>query len=486
MTLKQSQRKRGVILSDQGWQKLQAAIGESEHQENLGEKYTIQQLGGKIGLDPATISKVLNREKCVDRRTIERFFRVFDLKMEADDYHKQSPVVQLKYNNVNLVSTDFQKLSQTTTAAPSVRALKRTPAPESTQELSMDKGMGSVNFPGSPLALNSPFYIERSAIETLAYTAIENSSALLRIKSPEKWGKTSFVYRILSHARSRHYQTIRLNIQQAEVSILSDLDRFLRWICANVAAQLNLDPRLDDYWDSDLGSKICCTTYFQQFILPQVETALVLALDEIHHIFEFPLVAQDFLSMLRVWHEEGKHLSIWGKLRQVVVYATEVYIPLDLNQSPFNVGLPIGLPKLDLEQAKDLALRYGLNLFDEKFGISELTCAHTLVDGHPYLLHLALSHIAYHNVNVKQLFEQAPTPTGIYGDHLRRHLTTLQKHPELATAFKEVLKATDKAWIETVPAYKLESMGLVTLQGDDVTAGCDLYRLYFCNHLDQF
>jgi hypothetical protein len=486
MMPRQSQRRRGIILSSEGWQKLQAAIAESERRENFGEKYTVQQLGSQIGLDPATISKVLDREKSVDRRTIERFFRVFGLSMEVQDYENLSTNVRVVHSYGNLPSPDFQRTAGPIAAVTSTHSRNGTSEQENGQDFSAEAKIDGVDFPGSPLAINSLLYIERPEIEALAYKAIENPGSLLRIKSPEKWGKTSFVYRILAHARSHRCQTIRLNIQQAEVGILSDLDRFLRWICANVAAQLNLDPRLDDYWDSDLGSKICCTSYFQQFILPQVETSLVLALDEVHHIFEFPLVAQDFLSMLRVWHEEGKHLSIWKKLHQIVVYATEVYIPLDLNQSPFNVGLPIGLPKFDLEQAKDLALRYGLDLSDEKFGVSELTCAHTLVDGHPYLLHLALSHVAYHKVNVKELFEQAPTPTGIYGDHLRRHLITLQKHPELATAFREVLKAADKVWIETIPAYKLESMGLVTLQGDVVAVACDLYRLYFCNHLEQF
>jgi hypothetical protein len=483
MTLKRSQRRRGIILSTQGWQKLQAAIAESERQENFGEKFTIQQLGSRVGLDPATISKVLNREKCVDRRTIERLFRVFDLNMEAQDYNRQSSAVQVENGRLNFIPTALQRTSKRLAVA---RGPKEISAAEHEQIIPLKDGKNGIDFPGSSLAVDSPIYIERPEIEVLAHKAIFNPGALLRIKSPEKWGKTSFVYRILDHARSHHYQTIRLNIQQAEVSILSDLDRFLRWLCANVAVQLNLEPRLDDYWDDDLGSKICCTTYFQQFILPQVETALVLALDEIHHIFEFPLVAQDFLSMLRVWHEEGKNSSSWQKLRQIVIYATEVYIPLDLNQSPFNVGLPIVLPKFDLEQAKDFAQRYGLDLSSDEFSLFDLTSVHAMVNGHPYLLHLAFSHIADYNVDAKQLLEEAPTPTGIYGDHLRRHLTTLQKHPELAVVFKEILMAEGKVRLETVPAYKLESMGLVTLQGDVVTVGCTLYRMYFCNHLDQF
>lgn len=45
----------------------------------------------------------------------------------------------------------------------------------------------------------------------------------------------------------------------------------------------------------------------------------------------------------------------------------------------------------------------------------------------------------------------------------------------------------DKAvQLEVIPAYKLDSMGLVSLCGDLATPSCDLYRLYFRKHLNQF
>jgi hypothetical protein len=486
MKSKRTKRKRGVVLSIQGWQKLQAAIAESELRDNYGEKYTVQQLGSQAGLDSATISKVLDREKSVDRRTIERFFRVFGLNLENQDYNKQFSEVQVENGFLSSVNTDVLEPPVLRNAALPVHSLQWVAEQKQESADSTDNALHGIDFPGSPLAWDSSVYVERPEIETLAYQAIIKPGALIRIKSPEKWGKTSLVYRILAHGRSHHYQTIRLNIQQAEGEILGNLDRFLRWLCANVATQLNLESRLDDYWNPDLGSKISCTAYFQGFILPQVENALVLALDEIHRVFEFPQVAQDFLSMLRVWHEEGKNLPSWKKLRQIVIYATEVYIPLDLNQSPFNVGLPLRLPKFELEQAKDFALRYGLGLFKGDFGLSELVCLHEMVDGHPYLLHLAFSHMAHQKMTVQQLFEQASTPTGIYGDHLRRHLNTLQKHPDLAAAFKAVLTADGDVQLGAVPAYKLESMGLVKLQEDTATPGCDLYRFYFRESLNQF
>jgi hypothetical protein len=50
MTL-QPRRKRGVILTPQGKQKLLEAIREFERDHNFGEKYTIEELSDRTGLD---------------------------------------------------------------------------------------------------------------------------------------------------------------------------------------------------------------------------------------------------------------------------------------------------------------------------------------------------------------------------------------------------------------------------------------------------
>lgn len=48
-------------------------------------------------------------------------------------------------------------------------------------------------------------------------------------------------------------------------------------------------------------------------------------------------------------------------MRLVVIHSTEVYVTLQLNQSPFsNVGFPIELPNFNSEQVQELAKRYGL------------------------------------------------------------------------------------------------------------------------------
>ncbi|MCG8363497.1 MAG: AAA-like domain-containing protein, partial [Pseudanabaenales cyanobacterium] len=218
-----------------------------------------------------------------------------------------------------------------------------------------------LRFPDGPLPLDSSFYIKHSSLEKRAYEEIRKPGALIRIKAPRQWGKTSLINRILAQAESYGYRTVRISLQQADIMIMTDLDKLLRWFCANVAQRLKIQPNLNQVWDQDLGSKVSCTTYLQNCILSQIERPLVVILDDVHRIFEHLTVAQDFLTLLRFWHEEANNLEVWGKLRLVVAHSTEAYIPLKLSQSPFNVGLPIQLPEFSLEQILDLALRYGLD-----------------------------------------------------------------------------------------------------------------------------
>jgi AAA-like domain len=297
----------------------------------------------------------------------------------------------------------------------------------------------------------------------------------VRIKAPREMGKTSLLLRILDYARNIGYRTVSLNLEQVDQSILSDLNQFLRWLCANSARLLQLQPKLDDYWDEDLGSKISCTLYFQDYLLESIDTPLILALDEVHQVFEHPQMAKDFLPLLRSWYEEAKRLPIWEKLRLIVVHSTEIYVPLQLNQSPFNVGLPIQLTGFSLEEVQHLAQRYGLNWT----GSEEARGLMALLEGHPALVQIALYHISRGEATMAQLLETAPTSTGIYDHHLQRHWITLEEQPELEIALQNVMRATEPIPLAPVLAYKLSSLGLIERLGDKAIPGCELYRRYF-------
>ena len=332
----------------------------------------------------------------------------------------------------------------------------------------------SPSYPSGSIPLNSTFYLKRS-LEEQVDREIEKPGALIRIRAPREMGKTSLLLRNLDYANRLGYQTVSLNLEQVECSILNNLNLFLRWLCASISHQVQRKPKLDEYWDEDLGSTISCTLYLQDYLLESIDTPFVLALDEVNQIFEHPQVAKDFLPLLRSWYEEGKRLPIWQKLRLLIVHSTEIYVPLKLNQSPFNVGLPIQLNCFSQEEVQQLAQRYGLKWQDGQ----EVRHLMAMVGGHPALVNLALYYLSQREITLTQLLETAPTNAGIYAHHLQRHWTILEKQPELAQALARILDTDEPVSLDPIQAHKLSSMGLIKQSGDKAIASCELYRRYF-------
>ena len=343
--------------------------------------------------------------------------------------------------------------------------------------------ISALELPETPVPLDSPLYIERPPSESQAYEEIVKPGALIRIRAPKQMGKSSLVMRILAQAQTKGYCTVRLNLLQAEDSVISSLGRLLRWFCANITLQLGIESLLNEYWDEDLGFKVSCTTYLQGYILGQVDSPLVVALDEVNRLFNYPEVAQEFLPLLRFWHEEANNVRVWQKFRLIVTHSTEIYIPLSLNQSPFNVGLSLRLNRFNWDQVQELAKRYGLNQEESSLQLDELKSLQEIVGGHPYLLNLAMCHLVTKNDNIHELIEESTTETGIYRDHLRGYLAFLGRYPELTDIYKKIVSSTEPVNLNSIAAYKLESMGLVELQGNNAVPMCNLYRNYFRDRL---
>lgn len=331
-------------------------------------------------------------------------------------------------------------------------------------------------YPDAPVLPNSPYYLRQTTLEAKILEAISQSGALVRIQAPQKWGKTSLLLTILDACQQQFgYQVVRLDLQKADQDIIANFNKFLRWICRNCARQLNLEAKLDDYWDEDIGIKMSWTIYFEEYILPAIKQPLVLALDEVHRIFEHPKVAEDFLPLIRACYEESKRSPLWQKLRLITVQSTEVYVTLRLEHSPFNVGLPIELQGFGQEQVAELAEKYQLN----KLATKEVQQLVDLVGGHPALIHLAIYHLSQEQITIQDLIKSAATSTGIYYSHLQHCWVALQKQPDLAAIFQQICQGNQPMIVDPIIAYKLNSMGLIKLRKNQAIVSCQLYQKYF-------
>jgi hypothetical protein len=343
----------------------------------------------------------------------------------------------------------------------------------------------------SGLTADTTIYIERPPIEDKCYKAITQPGVLIRLKAPQRMGKTLLLEKTLDYARHQGYQTAKLDLQLADIDILANLKTFLQWLCIDVADSLELEPQLDKHWQEVFGLNKNCTRYFQKYLLSVTDTPLVLAIDNFERLFEYPEIFPQFCLLLRGWYEAAKQGdkigNIWKKLRLVVVHSTESYPSLDSNHSPFNVGLAIDLPEFNLQQVTTLAKQQDLGLLREE----ELAQLMGLVGGHPYLVQSAITALSSANAHLKsqqltleELLRLAPTEQGIFSDHLRQQLWHLQHNPQLEIGYKKVVITNAPVRLETEVAFKLHSLGLVKLVSNDCVPGCDLYRQYFSTRLE--
>lgn len=454
-----TKRKRGVVLTLTGLQRLQEAILSWEIVENKGNRLTLEQLSRQINISTKTLSRLWSLSASVDHKTLKLCFSSFNLEVDENDYTVLNSEQETETSRFFLQSSFTQQKN----FSPSYS----------------DDVVNRWSYPNGALPLDSPFYIERPPIENLVYREITQPGCVIRIRAPKQMGKSSLVLRLCAFANAQEYHTIHLKFNQIDDPCLTNLNSLLRCICCQIAKQLNIEPNLNSYWEEEIGCKLSCSLYLQNYILQKCETPLVLVLSDIDRFFEYPHIAHDFFVLLRSWCEEARQNCNWQKLRLVLVYSTEQYIALDINHSPFNIGLPIRLHEFTQQQVEELARRYQIRWTIGK----ESARLMSLVGGHPVLIQLALYHLSSGNMTLTKLIQDAIANGGIYRHHLQQHWAKLQANISLVKLYTELVNSQQSLLIDPMDAYRLESLGLISYEGDRILPHCELYRIYFKKQL---
>jgi AAA-like domain/CHAT domain len=331
----------------------------------------------------------------------------------------------------------------------------------------------------APVTTANPMYVDRPPIEAECYREIEQPGALIVIKASHRMGKSWLMHQMLNHASSQQ-QVIKLSFRAADREILQSKETFLKWFCYSISRELKLSSSVNDAWQDYLSHRQNCTEYFEEYVLTAIESSLVIGLDDIDKLFEHLDVAIEFLSLLRLWYEDSRNFSsIWRKLRLVLAVWREVdNIPLPPHQSPFNVGLKAELQEFNVSQVQELVQRHQL-----QWSVAEVEQLMNVVDGHPYLLQVALRTIASGQLTLGQFCQTAATEEGVYREHLHEHLQSLERDPELMMALGQMVAMDQPVSLKVREQSKLCNVGLGELRGNGVIPLCNLYRDYFRERL---
>ena len=88
-------------------------------------------------------------------------------------------------------------------------------------------------------------------------------------------------------------------------------------------------------------------------------------------------------------------------------------------------------------------------------------------------------------LTIAELLKYAATESGIYQQHLSRHLEILSNQKNIKAVFSQILKTNYPLRLpnKNRELHQLEAMGLITIKGDYAEPRCELYRKYF-HHTD--
>jgi hypothetical protein len=117
MNLKHPKRKRGLILTPDGWQKFYEAKLKLEFEENAGNKFTLQELSRRTELDPATISKIMARIEGVDKRSLSNFFHAFGLELLKSDCNNATRTRRQDWGEALAIPEFYGRSEELTTLA---------------------------------------------------------------------------------------------------------------------------------------------------------------------------------------------------------------------------------------------------------------------------------------------------------------------------------------------------------------------------------
>ncbi len=351
-------------------------------------------------------------------------------------------------------------------------------------------------------------YIKRESIEEGACSATIQPGSLVRIKAPHKMGKTLLLGHILNDVEEREgFQIVICDFGLFECFIYDSYIRFLKAFCSTVIKKLKFDAdntnELLKIIDSTVESNNTITEFFEDHILPKLSGTghLVLALEDFNNILERDNISENFCKLLRYIRDHAKRdsKSIWNKMHLIIIHSTDVYGRTDINSSPLaGVGEFFQFDMFDDNQRTELFELYNLDSDDSlKQQIIEL------LNGHPYLLTLAIKEIKKQKIAIEasqeperqescmefavdEFLRTAPTESSIFSDHLRQLLNILNQDSDLKEAYNQVVSSnTDILLLDSRPlSFKLYSLGLIKRDGNEVSPSCNLYKIYFENFLN--
>lgn len=321
--------------------------------------------------------------------------------------------------------------------------------------------------PGGTMGADDTFYIERGA-DRSAKAAAGRRCETIVVKGPRQFGKSSLLARYVALCRANSKAVASIDFSRFEERIISDYGLFLTSLASQIAQRLRLAPPGDRF---DTQQQFL--QFFEAQLLPALKCPVVFAFDETDRIMRQDY-AQDFFSMVRMWHNERADPDLeWHKVGLALTSSSEPKLFIkDALRSPFNVGLQLLLEPFTNEEAAELNRRYGRPLSD-----ADCVKLHRLVGGHPYLIQDAYYRLYGPNpIPLRTLRSAAVRDNGPFGDHLRAMRSNVKSANLLSVLQQAIQHGT---LVDEDDFFRLEGAGLLRRVNGRIVSATQIYADYF-------
>jgi AAA-like domain len=351
----------------------------------------------------------------------------------------------------------------------------------------------------APQNIDRVFYVPRSSDETW-YQQLLQPYSLVRIQAPSQFGKTELMLQMLDRARADGFLTLYINLESIFNNPAWDDDRFLNtdrfqillrefvteietWIDTEYPEQINALMSLAEYEIKiqNFGFVRAYLKYLEH-LQKQIGKPVILTIDKLDRLLEYPDVARRFLSLLRDMNEKSKVSQTWRKFRLLLAHSTphiKEFVEIALDESPFNVGYILELPEFTPLEVKKLFQLSQLNLDD-----SQIAKLMQWLGGIPSLLILTIQTIRTDGIQTLDPIIAGDTDRvlRIYQVHLVNLKENLNRHGLLSLMQQVVRNHGPTPGISLKQRCLLHRRGLVVFANHDrILPRCELYRAYFAN-----
>ncbi|MDM8519449.1 AAA-like domain-containing protein [Anaerolineales bacterium HSG6] len=321
-------------------------------------------------------------------------------------------------------------------------------------------------FTGGTIPPGEGIYINRQADVDLLACCREGKFAY--VLASRQSGKSSLVVATMEKLREEQITPVSFDVTDfGETDITVD-NWYYSLIC-ELMEELELDFPVTTWWDErgNLLSSIRFRNFLRDVVLPQIQTPIVIFIDEIDATQKFKF-RDDFFKLLRSFYNARAKDDLYKRLTVVLIgTATPDELISDQNQTPFNVAQ--GIKMADFKPQECKLFQQALEAKHPHQGQAYFERIYYWTNGHPFITHQLSQMVAESVENGGQLVDDLVDRlylTNASEDNIKSMERTILHNDsaqDMLTIYQQVLEEPDtvddnKA---SVAIRKLKLYGLV-------------------------